>query len=594
MSDAAARTECTYVKPLYVASAATGVMLYASFFPLNLGFLIWVALVPLFFLIRSDARPRHIYLAAFFGGLVFYVPAIHWMSVAHPAMIATWLLLSIVCSLYFPLGLYIIRRLDRARVPLPIAIPAVWVAFEYFRAHFPTGFSWLEPLGILHRIGFGWYFLGHAQHNCLPIIQIADITGVYGVSLLIALVNAVVYLWLARNIPTGFREVPRPAISSVAAGVLIASTLTYGYSRLDHPAFEKGPRVAMLQSNLPQSVKMSRGGETLVKNHMSRLLNDLAQTPVGEHPDLVVWPETTFDDDWFDVAPGIDPNDAPPGLRHKMFLQSVAGTHDETSFKKLPKEWQDAIKPTALYETMTTYRTNHLLGLNALEWEGGKTVWKYNSAKLIGSDGRPGPRYDKMHLVPFGEYVPLRNTFPWMKNFTPYTGDYSCKPGEHWTRFPLPVGDKTYHFGCIICYEDTDPALARRYALPSSEGPAVDFLVNISNDGWFDGTPEHEQHLAICRFRAIECRRSVVRAVNMGISGVIDADGRVVALPDESWSKSKKVAIVVTANVPIDHRTTLYSRWGDWLPIGCWLLLLASLVAGVFFKSRNANGVVHS
>jgi apolipoprotein N-acyltransferase len=524
--------------------------------------------------------------------LLFYIPAIHWMSVAHPAMIATWLLLSIVCSLYFSLGLYLIRRLDRAKVPLPLSVPAVWVALEYFRAHAPTGFSWMEPLGIQHRIGFGWYFLGYAQHDCLPIVQIADITGVYGVSLLIALVNTVVFMWIARNIPSGFAKSARPALASVVMCVLIASTLAYGYSRLDHGPFENGPRVAMLQSDLEQSVKMGRGGETLVKQHMLKLLNDLKQAPTGDFPDLIVWPETTFDDDWFDVAPGIDANDAPPGLRHKIFLQSVAATHDEASLKKLPKEWQDEIRPTALYETVNAFRTNHLLGLNGLEWEGGKTVWKYNSAKFIGRDGRPGPRYDKMHLVPFGEYVPLRNTFPWMKNFTPYTGDYSCKPGEHWTRFPLTVGDKTYYFGCIICYEDTDPAMARRYVQPSPEGPAVDFLINISNDGWFNGTPEHEQHLAICRFRAIECRRSVVRAVNMGISGVIDADGRVVALPDESWNKSKKVAIVVTANVPIDHRETIYSRWGDWLPIGCWLLLIAVLVMGIFGKSRTTSGVV--
>jgi apolipoprotein N-acyltransferase len=592
MVDSAAIPSSTPVKPLYLMAAASGVLLYASFFPLNLGFLIWVALVPLFFLIRSDARPRHVYLAAFCGGLLFYVPAVQWMRVAHPAMYATWLLLSIICAAYFPLGLYLIRRLDRAKIPLPLAVPTVWVALEYFRAHAPTGFSWMEPLGIQHRVGFGWYFLGYTQHDCLPIIQIADIAGVYGVSLLIVLVNTVVFLWIARVGQVANLSHARPAIASVVVCILIGATLAYGYSRLNHPAFEKGPRVAMLQSNLPQSVKMGRGGEVHVKKHMLKLLDDLAQTPTGGHPDLIVWPETTFDDDWFDAAPGIDPNTAPPGLRHKIFLQSVAATHDEASLKKLPKEWQDEIRPTALYQSMAAFRTNHLLGLNAMDWEGGKTVWKYNSAKFIGSDGRPGPRYDKMHLVPFGEYVPLRNTFPWMKTFTPYTGDYSCKPGEHWTRFPLPVGDKTYHFGCIICYEDTDPALARRYVLPSGEGPPVDFLINISNDGWFDGTEEHEQHLAMCRFRAIECRRSVVRAVNMGISGVIDADGRVVALPDETWAKSKKVAIVVTANVPIDCRTTIYSRWGDWLPIGCWLLLIASLVGGIFFRSRSTNGVV--
>jgi apolipoprotein N-acyltransferase len=129
---------------------------------------------------------------------------------------------------------------------------------------------------------------------------------------------------------------------------------------------------------------------------------------------------------------------------------------------------------------------------------------------------------------------------------------------------------RTFTFGCLICYEDSDPYLARQYV--TSE--PVNFLVNISNDGWFDGTEEHEQHLAICRFRAIEARRAIVRSVNMGISGVIDSDGRVVALPDPDWSKSKKTEAVVTHVVPIDNRSPLYATLGDWIPAACWLAAL--------------------
>src|SRR5207247_1167288 len=145
----------------------------------------------------------------------------------------------------------------------------------------------------------------------------------------------------------------------------------------------------------------------------------------------------------------------------------------------------------------------------------------------------------------------------------------------------------TFTFGCLICYEDSDPYLARQYA--GADRP-VDFLVDISNDGWFNGTEEHEQHLAICRFRAIEARRSVVRAVNMGISAVIDPDGRVVALPrllgpdgklgDEpagSWSASKKVQGVVTAVVPIDTRESCFARLGDWVPGLSWAAIAAGL-----------------
>src|SRR5204863_6152064 len=163
----------------------------------------------------------------------------------------------------------------------------------------------------------------------------------------------------------------------------------------------------------------------------------------------------------------------------------------------------------------------------------------------------------KMHLVPFGEYVPLGETFPFLQAFTPYKGDYSCKPGEHYTRFPLQFGEKKYTFGCIICYEDSDPYIARQYV----RSDPVSFLVNISNDGWFRGTEEHEQHLAICRFRAVECRRSIVRAVNMGISAIIDPDGGVL-LPGDSWAKSKRMEGTVTDKVKIDTRTSFYAQTG--------------------------------
>src|SRR5262249_51833573 len=209
-----------------------------------------------------------------------------------------------------------------------------------------------------------------------------------------------------------------------------------------------------------------------------------------------------------------------------------------------------------------------------------------------------------------------------MNAFAPYDHDYSVAPGEELTRFTLG----SYHFGVLICYEDSNAYLARQYlrkpgerspvdvladilgggmyshlpAEPPSAAP-VDFLVNISNDGWFDGTSEHEEHLAICRFRAVECRRSMVRAVNMGISAVIDGNGRVLAptamhlvgdnipvweinqadevsaLPTGRWAEFKKVAGVLAVDVPLDSRSSPYARWGDWLAASCWLVIALGL-----------------
>jgi apolipoprotein N-acyltransferase len=161
------------------------------------------------------------------------------------------------------------------------------------------------------------------------------------------------------------------------------------------------------------------------------------------------------------------------------------------------------------------------------------------------------------------------------------------------------------HFGVMICYEDTDPYLARQYVRGDRGQPLVDFLLNISNDGWFDGTCEHDEHLAICRFRAIESRRPVARAVNMGISAIIDGNGRVLQaresksagvlgnarlwevdwspgvlpeMPCSEWSRFKKVPAVVIGSIPLDRRASLYAQWGDWLPQACWAVFGAGLV----------------
>jgi apolipoprotein N-acyltransferase len=535
------------------------VLLWAAFFPLDLGFLGFVALVPWLSLVRADVSRRRRYLAAYVGGFVFSALATQWVRVAHPMMYFSWLAFSLVLPLFWVLALDFIRRLDRLGVPLALAVSVAWVALEYARMHFPTGFPFLKPLGLYQMIGFGWYFLGYTQHDFLPLIQIADVGGVYAVSFVVAAVNGavadwslrseVVRKWLKQSTPLTVGV--RPAIaSSVAVMLLAGASVVYGFVRLQHPEFAPGPRVAAIQGSVPQFEKMEKGMS------LSKTYADLHFKALTLNPDLIVWPETCFPDDWIEVVPG----QVPP----EKFAQVAAEC--ATWFKEHPLH-----APT-------------LLGLNGLEWDQGR-AWKYNSAVLLDARGMKLGRYDKMHLVPFGEYVPLGEQLPFMRWFTPYTHDYSCRPGESWTRFAFTAADgRTFTFACLICYEDSDPYLGRQYVATQP----VDFLVNISNDGWFDGTEEHEQHLAICRFRAIETRRAVVRSVNMGISAVIDSDGRVIALPGETWSKSKKVEGVVSAVVPLDTRESPYARIGDWVPAACWLGLLVGLVA-LRFRHSGTN-----
>jgi len=538
--------------PRLLPALATGGLLWLGHFPVAWGWLAWVALVPLLCLVRRAASARCVFLCAWVGGLVFFVPALQWMRVAHPAMYATWLALAIYCSLFVPVGICLVRWLDRrTSLPLVVTLPVVWTALEFFRAHFGGGFP--------------WYFLSHTQHALLPVIQVSDLAGAYAVTFLIAAVNALAFELLYTR--RGFRcffalsdEAPRRyslVWQVVVVLLVVGAVLGYGAWRLSQNAFDTGPRIALIQGNLEQAVRNERdnpdGGEA-AKKSMVHHYRDLSDQAISKHPDLIVWPETSYPEDWV-VTPDGQPN------KESLKLARIVA-----------ERW----------------RTPVLLGLNVQALQNDDRSRRYNSAILIQADGGAGGRYDKIHRVPFGEYVPFGEALPFMNHFSPYDdSSYSVHAGEHFTRFPLGV----YHFGVIICYEDSDPYLARQYVRADSDGPAVDFLLNISNDGWFDGTSEHEEHLAICRFRAVECRRAVARAVNMGISAVIDGNGRVVALPADSWSQSKKIEAVLTANIPIDRRASLYALWGDWLPWGCWLVV--SLGVGWGIVRRKQLQIVH-
>ncbi len=543
-------------------AVATGGLLWLCHFPMAWGWLAWVALVPLLSLVRMNVSTGKACLCAWLAGVLYFVPAIQWMRVADQRMYATWLGLALYCSLLVPAGIAIVRYLDRKTGwPLVLTFPAVWTALEYFRAFFGGGFP--------------WYFLGYTQHDFLPVIQIADVAGVFGVSFLVAGVNVIAFEWLARarwfRIVFAQPEVEsggarRLILSSAVVVAVLAGTLLYGFWRLDQNDFTPGPRLGLVQGSLDQRIRNDandRGVQEALRavaHHFQGLSDQAAyQRP---RPDLIVWPETSFPGAWIETAPGR------PDANSREMARLVADR----------------------------CRTNSLIGLNAYVTGADGRERRYNSALLVRADGQAGPRYDKMHRVPFGEYVPFKDWLPFMNRFAPYDFDYSVQPGETYTRFPLG----NFHFGVLICYEDTDPYLARQYVRQDSGLAPADFLVNISNDGWFNGTSEHEEHLAICRFRAVESRRAVARAVNMGISAVVDGNGRVLepgtpkasGFPGDApvwevnptegrpteldvahWARFKKVAGVLMGTIPLDHRFSLYAQWGDWLPWLCWLLI---------------------
>lgn len=567
--------------PRLLPALATGVLLCACYFPLALGWLAWVALVPLLCLVRAEGRARNLYFAAWAGGLIFFWPVLQWMRVADYRMYYTWAMLATYCSLYFPAALYLMRRLDRrSGLPLVLTVPLVWAGLEFVRSFVLTGFS--------------WYYLGHTQHTLLPLIQVSDLGGAYVVSFLVAAVNAWVFELVYQHAgfrrafrlspPTGDR--PPLVLQAGLLAVAVGGILAYGFWRMEQASFRPGPRLALLQGNLDQRLRndaSAPGTGTLnalrkIEQHYVDLCH--IATEQAPRPDLVVWPETSFPGEWHDSSRA--PIEAIP-----------------PSWRRLESRAREALGAMALQ-----FKAHHLVGVNVKVLDEAGKLRRYNSALMVRDTGDVSDRYDKIHRVPFGEYVPFRDWLPFMDRFAPYDYDYSIRKGEHLTR--LDVGG--HKFGVVICFEDTDPFLARAYGADGPDGPAADFLVNISNDGWFDGTSEHDEHLAICRFRAVETRRSVARSVNMGVSAVIDGNGRVLAprlvqtfgrpkqsdgevfhqwvvddhdgateLPVSGWAAFKKTAGVLTASIPIDNRTSRYALWGDWFAGACWAVLVLGL-----------------
>ncbi len=520
--------------PLALALLSS-LLLWLAYFPVNCGFLGWVAIVPLLMLIRLDVGRKMRYFAAWFSGLAFFIAATCWMRVGDPMMYYAWFALSFHCSVFVIIAFVLFRQLDRNRsMPLCVSVPIVWTAMEFLR-------GWV--LG-----GFPWYYLGHSQHEFLSLIQIADLGGAYAVSFLVAAVNG-----LIADLLTGQRDSLRRW--TVALAALIALACGYGTWRLSQDQFAEGPKVALLQGNIPQGVKNDAyniPGESAARRMMREHCELMDQAVIG-HPDLAIWPETTY-----------------PGVH--AFAAACVLPADLTG-------WNQHINSSkaSLAGAGTTWQTPVLLGVITVDVGPGERQRQYNSAILVAPNGDVTGRYNKIHRVPFGEYVPFVETLPWLKNFTPYDGlDYTVAPGTELTRFELTTASRSYRFGVLICYEDSTSAMARAYVASDP----VDFLVNISNDGWFKGTQEHEQHLVVSRFRAIECRRSLVRAVNMGVSAVIDPNGRVTHTPGPTWASSKAITGVVTAHVPIDNRWSFYAFAGDWLPLGCWLVIIFLLAKG--------------
>jgi apolipoprotein N-acyltransferase len=523
-------------------SLILGAALYTlAFPPYEWSWAAWCALAPLFLIIREQS-PR----AAFFTGVTYGVLWClgqgYWLygtMTEHfafgPVFSVPFLLANFLFFSGLPIGLVsslscILMR-SRARLLATGGVPALWVCGEFVRANSEFGVSW----GIL----------GYTQYRCLMLIQIADLTSVYGVSFLLALSGyTVAELWdylLAwaksqkskacpersrrsksqkskKKTPNPEPRTPNPAqdLASTpwsAIGLLLGSvmvTLSYGAVRLHQyatPTDAPPLTIAIIQGDAPAEHRWQPMyyASTLLK-YASVTSRGLA----GARPDLTIWPE-------FAISFYLDKE---PLLRAQ------------------------------LGEFARTLHTPLLLGAPRLE-EADEGSRYYNSAYLFSSEGALVEVYDKLRLVPFAEHQPF--SFPRLLAHTPEAPS-EFTPGTRATVFPLPSSA----FGVTICYEAAYPSVTRRFV---QEGAR--FLVNISNDTWLGGVAAAvEQHFAMNVLRAVENKRSLVRVATAGISGFVDPTGRPSLL-------STALETALHGQVAPRTELTLYNRWGDWFSCCC-------------------------
>ncbi len=544
-------------RAMILLSAAALVLMSLIFAPIGLVPVSFVCLVPWLMMVGGSTRAPRVYFYSYVMALAFFLINMRWL---YTATGLGYVALSVYMAAYFPLVACPLRHVvRRRRWPLAIALPFVWTGSELLRAVVLSGFP--------------WFFLSHSLHGVKTLIQISDLVGAYGVTFMVAAVNGAVAdilfeVLAARRQDRSRIGRRRVRVSAAFAGVIVLVVAVYGQIQLHRDTTTEGPKIAVIQGDYIDTVSSERaqGHDKASKEERMATYLSMLDAAAKERPDLYLLPETPW----------------------MMYLNPEARDFDRFWRRTFSEFQSRAMRRNAVVVTGSASAVptpNDLLADQR----------RYNSATVFFPDGSEPQRYDKIHLVYFGEVVPFRSgrlrfLYFWLNRLMPFSGpdgefEYSVFPGEGFRRFTLPSSSqdgRELRFAVPICYEDVMPYVAREFVWGGSNEKRVDFLLNISNDGWFGRgighhRPQQWQHLAICVFRAVENRVGIARAVNTGISGFIEPSGRVHDLvrgdPSTPWPGECGFAV---ARLGVDSRLTVYSRYGDWFAWGCalvWLLL---------------------
>lgn len=500
-------------------AAASGVLLVLSFPKFGHPAFAWIALAPLLVALTAGVTLLRAFTLGLITGVIYFAGTLYWMTgvMAQYGAISTPVAAIINAAFVFYVALYpaifavLVRRLASSYGKgVLAAAPLVWTASEFGRAYLFSGFPWV--------------LLGNSQVTVLPIAQLASVTGVFGLSALVAAVSAAV---AGVIVARAYRE-------AALVLVLVAAIGAWGYTRVrDSPLTREGRplKVGLVQGNVDQGQKWNAA----VSDRILQEYLGMTRRAIGQGAGLVIWPEssTPF-----------------------RFEDNVAGA--------------DEIRALA-----RTTRVAILFGSDQVEWKtSGREVVPdraFNSAFLVLQNGSTGGVYRKMHLVPWGEYVPLKDVLFFVGPLVEAIGT-GFVPGDQPVLLPIDG----HQLSVSICYEVIYPDLVRRFVQQGSE-----LLTTITNDAWFGRTSAPYQHFEQAAMRAIEDGRYLARSANTGVSGIVDPYGRVLAR-----SEIFQPAVIV-GDVRLLDASTIYRRFGDVFAYAATVAVLLLIVGGSAMWGRS-------
>ena len=518
---------------LYTLSHPFAIGTFVTFGDAPNGLLAWVALIPLWLAIR-DVTPRRAFRLGWLFGTAAFLGTMFWLFIAlntfgrinAPISVVLMFLLCGLLGVFLAVPIGLARWLDgRGALPAATALPFAWAAAEYCRNFVFTGLPWSN--------------LAYTQWRMLLVAQVADVVGLYGIVALIVAVNiALAELWLAWR---GRGEPRSAAFRARVTAALLLVTIAYGAVRIRmvDAAVAELPTLpmALVQGNISQDKKDAADFRDRVRAIYE---NELIKAEAKE-PALVVFPEAAF-----------------PFAVH---LRS------------------DVVPAKNLGHANTTW----LLGGAATWWDEGEVRMAQNSALLVAPGKKIAARYHKSHLVPFGEYVPMKKLLFFAKKLTRAAGNFIPGTREDIAPLSLPLegGDRA-HFGVLICYEDIFPEVSR---LETARG--AELLVNITNDAWYGRTSAPFQHVSMTVFRAIEDRRAVVRSAQTGVSAFVDPAGRV-----RVRTQIFEGPLTLHVDVPRGGPGSLYVVFGDVFAAACCGLIVTAAFRALVSPARAATRLV--